>query len=371
MGRVVCDIVIHKVWVHDSDRRADRTIRSGVSCSVLIHWFCEVNVAKLQTSFSDTAFFDNLPEPANSDAVMPNITPDQKIISWLFRMTARNSGKVHHTDLAQQNASPFNKSSKFLIDRAGKPMDDWQTVASITGHSAQDFLYAGIHLPLSAAEIDHFRRNHRETDRLVGRDFLAYRNDLPSPVAELYGLYRHRARLDTEATLFVAQATGSTRTARIMADLLAIGAFASGHECIAHVSMTYSVPAAFDTSDLIDRTCDEAMRRLALPIDNPSHLLKLTPDEISVLANNIVERHVMTAVDFLEKANILAEARQDVHRIPAERQFTSAFASGDFPHDKAWVMRLNSAYQAIFPVWFHKEPDPEHHDDSLISHSAV
>ncbi|MDD3183029.1 MAG: hypothetical protein PHD48_09535 [Alphaproteobacteria bacterium] len=294
---------------------------------------------------------DELPEPANCDAMMPSITPDQKIISWLFRITAQKNNKLSPFQEPKTITSPFEKNKKFLIERSQKPLDDWRTVASISGHTVTDLINSGISLPISAAEIDHFLRNHRETDRLVGRDFLSLKNDLPTPVAELYGLYKHRARLDTEATFFVAQATGSTRIARIMANLLAIGAFASGHECIAHSSMTYSVPAAFDTSDLIDRTCDEAMRRISLPIEMPSHLLKLSPDEISVLANNIVERYAMAANDFLDKANILAEARQDVHRMPIRRQFVTALFEGDLPQEKPWVQRLNLAYSAILPHW--------------------
>jgi len=308
-------------------------------------------VATLRSSVSKIEVLDNLPEPANTDALMPSITPDQKIISWLFRMTAKSNSLSRHHETQSGNVSPFEKSKKFLIDRANRPLDDWQTVSSISGYTVQELTRAHIDLPLSAAEIDHFRRNHRETDRLVGRDFLCFKNELPTPVAELYGLYRHRARLDTESTLFVAQATGSTRIARIMAHLLAIGAFASGHECITHVSVTYSVPAAFDTSELIDRTCDEAVRRLALPIDNPSHLLKLTPDEISVLANNIVDRFVLSPVAFLNKANTLAEARQDVHRMDIERQFTTALSEGDLSLDETWVQRLYKAYQTIFPHW--------------------
>jgi len=314
-------------------------------------------VAKFQSSLSRIDVVDLLPEPANSDALMPAITPDQKIVSWLFRMTARSSSGITTKGVASSNkTNPFDKTSQFLIDRARRPSDDWQTIETLSGHSMQDFAEAGTDLPLSAAEIDHFRRNHRETDRLVGRDFLSYHNDLPSPLAELYGLYRHRARLDTEASLFVAQATGSARIARAMADLLAIGAFASGNECVSHLSMTYSVPAAFDTSALIDRACDEALRRLALPIESPAHLLKLSPDEISVLANNIVERHVMAAHDFLEKANALAEARQDVHRMQVSKRFTTAFTDGDLPQGKAWSLRLKGAYETMFPNWFDEAP---------------
>ena len=301
---------------------------------------------------------NTIPKPANSDEEMPFLSSDQKIVGWLCRMTARNDNAANYTYPSfSPPASPFARSQAFLTQRAMPLLDDWQTVASIAGHNVEDFMYAGIDLPLSAAEIDHFRRNHRETDRLVGRDFLCTRCDLPSPLAELYGLYRHRARLDAESTLFVAQATGSTRVARIMADLLSIGAFASGHECITHVSMTYSVPAAFDTSDLIDKTADEATRRLAISIDNPCHLLKMTPDEISVLANNIVERSALSPSAFLEKANQLAEARQDVHRLPTERQFVTAIHEGDLLTEKAWVSRLTDAYGRIFPAWPNSKKD--------------
>ena len=93
------------------------------------------------------------------------------------------------------------------------------------------------------------------------------------------------------------------------------------------------------------------MRRLAFSIDNPSHLLKLTPDEISVLARNIVDRHALSSSEFLEKANILSEARQDVHRIPTERQLATSVMEGDLPTDKAWGMRLCTAYMNMFPLW--------------------
>lgn len=307
----------------------------------------EVSVAILQTSrLLKASSVGSLPEPANTDETLPTFSsPNQKIVAWLFRTVPSASTP------SESNISPFERNRRFLIDRAKEPLDDWQTVANISGHSVQELLASGMDLPISAAEIDHFRRNHRETDRLIGRDFLAAKSDLPSPVAELYGLYRHRALLDTEATLFVAQATGSVRVARIMADLLAIGAFAAGHEYIAHLTMTYAVPAAFDTSDLIDRTCDEAIRRLSLPIESPAHLLKLTPDEIGVLAGNIVERNVLSAADFLEKANLLSEARQDVSRMPSHNRLAAALKEKDLPSRKAWVVRLCEAYTRVFKEW--------------------
>lgn len=306
-------------------------------------------MAIVQNSLSKAGVIANLPTPANGDEDLHKLTSDQKIIAWLFRFSPQNDNATNA--LPAPTTHPFEKSRQFLINRTTKSTDDWQTVASISGVSQEDFEEASTHLPLSAAEIDHFRRNHRETDRIVGRDFLAARSDLPSPLADLYGLYRHRARLDTESTLFVAQATGSTRVARIMSDLLAIGGYASGHEYVCHMSKTYSVPCAFDTAELIDRTCDEVMHRLALSIDTPSHLLKLTPDEISVLANNIVDRHALSPTEFLEKANLLSESRQDVHRLPSDRQLATSVIEGDLPLSKPWVMRLCTAYRNVFPLW--------------------
>jgi hypothetical protein len=228
-----------------------------------------------------------------------------KIIAWLIRLAQPG---LSFEALAQ----PFNRDDKMSVQCAsGSPLfDDWQTIANLCGHALGDFIAAGADLPLTAAEIDHFRRNHRGTESHVSRDFMKARNHLPSPLAELYGLYQHRARVDAEATLFVAQTTGSTRVARIVADLLAIGGFANGLEDISHMGVTYSVPAALDTSDLIDRTNHEATRRLGVPVSHPSHLLKLSPDEIGVLAAAIAEDHTMSVTDFLEKANLLAEARQ-------------------------------------------------------------
>lgn len=263
-------------------------------------------------------------------------TPEQKLIEWLLRKT--------------KNVVDFNKPAA-QKNNNNVPMDDWHTVASLCGHQAEDFLAVGTDLPLTASEIDYFRRNHREVDHLVTRDFLIARADLPSPLAELYGLYRHRARIDTEATLFVAQATGSSRVARIVADLLAIGSFANGLEFVTHMTMTYAVSAAFDTSDLIDRANQEAVRRLSLSIDHPAHLLTLSPDEISVLAGNIVERHILSSADFLEKANMLAEARQDVNRLPRDKQFVTSIGERDLPLDRPWVSRICAAYARIFESW--------------------
>ncbi len=318
-------------------------------------------MAILQTNrLPRAAFISSLPQPANSDEAVSASPPasDKKIVSWLSRVTSqRKKAPALPEPSGERALRSFDRNCRFLVDHAKEPLDDWQMIASLSGHAVQELLASGMELPLSAAEIDHFRRNHRGADRFVERDFWAARSDLPSPVADLYSLYRNRARLDTEATLFVAQATGSVRVARIMADLLAIGAFASGHECVAHLTTTYAVAAALDTSDLIDRACDEALRRLALPIESPSHLLKLTPDEIGVLAGHIVGRHVLSSADFLEKANLLAEARQDVHRMPSHRRLAAALAEGDLPTGKAWVLRLCEAYARIFKSWISDMPE--------------
>jgi len=296
-----------------------------------------------------------LPRPANNDE--PGSLgwgKNPKILEWLNRFA--QSGLSFDT-LAQ----PFDRKEKTSVgESSSAPLsDDWQAISTITGYSIGDFTGAGASLPLSAAEIDHFRRNHRGTESHVSRDFLTAKSDLPSPLAELYGLYLHRARVDIEATLFVAQTTGSTRVARVMADLLAIGAFANGLEYISYLGITYSVPAAFDTSDLIDRANHEAARRLALPASHPSHLLKLSPDEIGILASNIAENHAMAAADFLEKANLLCEARQDVTRLPTSQHFTTAIIERDLPMNQVWVMRLCAAFSRVFETWVSGLPEVE------------
>jgi hypothetical protein len=295
-----------------------------------------------------------MPAPANNDSPAARWNRDEKVPDWLCRLAQPG---LSFEALTQ----PLNRQQRTSADAsAGSPLfDDWQTIAAICGHAINDFIAAGVSLPLTGAEIDHFRRNHRGTENHISRDFLAAKTDLPSPLSELYGLYLHRGRVDAEAALFVAQATGSTRVARTMADLLAIGAFANGLEFISYLGITYSVPAAFDTSDLIDQANHEAARRLALSIDHPAHLLKLTHDEISVLASHIAEKHAMNAPDFLEKSNLLSEARQDVTRLPAEKHFTTALFEGDLPVKEIWVTRLCAAYARIFEGWVAGLPDVE------------
>jgi hypothetical protein len=276
---------------------------------------------------------------------------NQKILEWLNRLT---QPALAFDTLGET----FDRQDKVPVGPGGPLMsDDWLAVASICGHDVRDFIAAGASLPLTMAEVEHFRRNHRNTENHVNRDFLTARTDLPSPLAELYGLYMHRARIDAEAVLFMAQATGSTRVARIMADLLAIGSFANGLEYIHYLGLTYSVPAAFDTSDIIDCVNHEAARRLALPGSHPAHLLKLTPDELSMLAANMAEKNVLKAADFLEKSNLLSEARQDVTRLPTSQQFATSIIERDLPLDQAWVTRICAAYARIFENWVASVPE--------------
>jgi hypothetical protein len=294
--------------------------------------------------------------PANNNHAAPaSWGQSDKLLEWLSRFSRTGLSFAGLNQAFDQN----DKAKIDPADHGSALADDWQTVANLCGYSVGDFASAGAGLPLTAAEIDHFRRNHRGTESHISRDFLTARSDLPSPLSELYGLYLHRARVDAEACLFVAQATGSTRVARVMADLLAIGGFANAIEYISHLGVTYSVPVAFDTSEIIDCSNHEAARRLALTADHPSHLLKLTPDEIVVLASNIAERNVMEASAFLKKAQLLAEARQDVTRLPISEHFSTSIIERDIPIDEAWGTRICAAFSRILEGWVADLPEVE------------
>ncbi len=295
--------------------------------------------------------------PANNDnnhSSSASWGQSDKLLEWLSRFSRTGLSFAGLNQSLEANQRPsINAAPDSSL------ADDWQTVANLSGHSVGDFANAGSSLPLTAAEIDHFRRNHRGTESHISRDFLTARNDLPSPLSELYGLYMHRARVDAEAALFVAQATGSTRVARVMADLLAVGGFANAIEHVSHLGVIYSVPAAFDTAEIIDCANHEAARRLALAADHPSHLLRLTPDEIGVLASNIAEKNTMEASAFLRKAQLLAEARQDVTRLPISQHFTTAVIERDFPLSESWGERLCAAYARILEGWVIDLPEFE------------
>ncbi|MDD3371196.1 MAG: hypothetical protein PHE27_05155 [Alphaproteobacteria bacterium] len=265
------------------------------------------------------------------------------LLEWLTRIT--------HPELSVEHALlPADRHDCVTLNREPRAAD-WVSVANICGHTKEHFLDAGGALPLAAAEIDYFRRNHRGTESHISRDFLTAQTDLPSPLAELYGLYRHRARIDAEAALWVAQSTTSLRVASIMADLLSIGGFANALEYISYMGVTYAVPCAFDTSGEIDHANQEARRRLALPPDHPSHLLRLRPDELGVLASSIAERNALPPAEFLEKANLLSEGRQDVTRLPHRLHFATAVSEHDLPLQAPWAERMVSAFAHRLPHW--------------------
>jgi hypothetical protein len=295
-----------------------------------------VNSRSKPANGNDHTTFDNALTSARSP----------RLLEWLSHLTQPGFSLDSLTQ-------PFDTQDKAAALPASESVnnDDWNTIAHLSGHSLKDFHEAGTPLPLTTAEVDFFRRNHRGTESYAGRDFLTAQSDLPSPLAELYGLYRHRARIDSEAALFLAQSTGSMRVARVMADLLAVGAFANGIEYVSYLGITYSVPAAFDTSAEIDCANREAARRLALPADHPSHLLKLTPDELGVLAASIVEKNALEPAAFLEKSNLLSEARQDVNRLPVSQHFATALIEHDLPLQNPWMVRLAQAYTHLFPSW--------------------
>ncbi len=263
-----------------------------------------------------------------------------RLLKWLSRFASSHLSLVETASTAE--ASPPST--------AAKSPDDWEAVSYICGHTLPVLRGTGPIAPLTTGEIDFFRRNHRGTENHVNRDFLSAQTDLPSPLAEFYGLYRHRARLDAEAALCLAQSTGSTRVPRIMADLLAIGAFASGHENLSYLGRVYAIPAAFDSSASIDRANREALHRLALPVDDPDHLLRLSPDEIGVLAATLEEEAALVSDPFLEKAYGLSIARQDVQRLPESQHFVHAVLTRDVPMNCAWGQRLVVAYARLFPA---------------------
>lgn len=229
--------------------------------------------------------------------------------------------------------------------------DDWQAVQAICGYSAEDFAAAGAPLPLSAAAIHHFCRNHRECDVSLGGQFETLGSAVPEALAVLYSVYMTQTRIDAEAALFLAQTSGTTRVATIMADLLAIGGFCHGTTSISCQGKVYAVATAFDAAQVIDAANIEARTRLAFPAEHDGHLLRLTPDQIGILAAELAAEHRFTLAEFLEKANLMAEARQDVNRFTVAQHFTTALFEGDLPISEAWVGRTIDAMRRIIPAW--------------------
>lgn len=287
-----------------------------------------------------------LPVPANNDDAEESRSISRGLMALL--------GHLAHPKMALDllHGSPrVRVRVAHPYDAEADLFDDWSVLHSICGLGAKDFMDAGGKLPLTAGEIDYFRRNHRGMETHVVRDFLISQTDLPSPLSELYALYQHRARRDAEAALFVAQSTSSVRVPQSMADLVAIGSFAHAMDYATHNTQTYALAAAFDTSAVIDAVNDESMRRLALSTDHPAQLLTLSPDDIGDIAATWARAHVLPPQEFLDKANRLAEARQDVTRLPTALQFITAYEEGDIPAATKWGERLHLAYARRLPLW--------------------
>ncbi|MBI1272747.1 MAG: hypothetical protein GC131_01490 [Alphaproteobacteria bacterium] len=278
--------------------------------------------------------------------------PKDRILNWLFRITQT---ELPITKADDQAALVWHIAKERLV--AASQDDDWKIVQALCCHDHDDFMAAQAELPVTAAEINHFRRNHRGIDTSLASRFKTPAEQLPDPLAALYSLYLNQARADTEATLFIAQASGSTRVARVVADLLAMAGFAGGHKSISYLTAVYSVPAAFDTSALIDLANHEAARRLAVQIDHPTHLLKLSPDDISMLAARIIEQNALNSAAFLQKAQTLAEARQDVNRFQPAQRFRTAVSERDLPIEAQWVQRICAAYGRILTAWVADMPE--------------
>ena len=245
-----------------------------------------------------------------------------------------------------QHLSPAHAQSALVQKK-----EDWNMVTQLSGYSQEDFATAGAGLPLSHQEIEFFLRNHRGVKHHIIRELFAIQSNLPSPLAELYGLYRYRARIDTEAALFTAQSTLSTRLASSMAKILCLGAFANGTEYVKYLTVTYSVPCAFDTSLEIMAANAEAERRLSLPTDHPSHLLRLSCNDIAVLASVIADNNTLSCDEFLEKANFLSEACQDVSRLSPRQRLLTAIREKDIPWHTCWTKSIVDAYKTLLPAW--------------------
>ena len=124
--------------------------------------------------------------PANNDnnhAAPADWGQSDKLLEWLSRFSRTGLSFAGLNQILDQS-----EKATVVSPQGSALADDWQTVANLSGHSISDFASAGASLPLTAAEIDHFRRNHRGTESHISRDFLSARSDLPSPLSEIYGL---------------------------------------------------------------------------------------------------------------------------------------------------------------------------------------
>lgn len=77
--------------------------------------------------------------------------------------------------------------------------------------------------------------------------------------------------------------------------------------------------------------------------------MQLSPDSVGLLAARLAETYRLAPLAFFRKANLLAEARQDVNRFTPHERFAVALYEGDLPISEAWVARLIAAMRAIVP----------------------
>lgn len=261
---------------------------------------------------------------------------------------------VHKFTYRQLNLQHYNAPRHILQLAVDARFDlamenDWETVQAICGFSREDFTAAAAALPLTAATIQHFCRNHRDNDPSLAGQFESLGQAIPESLAILYSIYHTQTRLDAEATLFLAQTSCATRVPQQMADLLAVGGFNHGDISIHCEGRIYAIAAAFDTATVIDAACLEAKERLQLPTDHPDHLLQLCPEAIGLLAAQLSAQHRLPPLPFFHKAHLLAEARQDVNRFASRERFGIALYEGDLPVSENWVQRLVKAMQRIAP----------------------
>jgi hypothetical protein len=261
---------------------------------------------------------------------------------------------VHKFTHRQLNLQHYNAPRQILQLAVDARFDlamenDWETVQAICGFSQEDFIAAAASLPLTAAVIQHFCRNHRDNDPSLAGQFESLGQAIPEPLAILYSIYHTQARLDAEATLFLAQTSCSTRVPQQMADLLTIGGFNHGDKSIHCEGRVYAIATAFDTATVIDAVCKEAKERLQLPADHHDHLLQLCPEAIGLLAAQLSATHRLPPLPFFHKSHLLAEARQDVNRFAPRERFGIALYEGDLPVSESWVQRLVKAMKHIAP----------------------
>ena len=265
---------------------------------------------------------------------------------WLLKVVNRLTRR--QLDLVDE---PLQSTVRQAVDArlAIEVSGDWEAIQAISGYGQSEFALAQSSLPLTAATIQHFCRNHRDCDASLAGQFEALNGDVPEALAVFYSIYHTQTRLDAEAALFLAQSSGTTRVARAMADLLTIGGFQNGDKSINCQGRIYAVAAAFDTAAVIDAANQEALARRTLAADDSEHLLQLSPDSVGLLAARLAETYRLAPLAFFRKANLLAEARQDVNRFTPHERFAVALYEGDLPISEAWVARLIAAMRAIVP----------------------